>query len=760
LPQSRIDELISRISGNSLTDESVTFADSAGEHSGADVWTRAERLANALHFYYGVQPGDRIFLVSANSVAHVTALLACFLAQAAVVLLPPGWPHDGAERLFAAFPPSVLIGDQNGIANNAALARSAGARLIALADGARSGGDVDSWSVAVGRATSTSMTTADVADDSTALIMCGTNSAQPRALLFSWEAVINAIDRASLHRSLCFGHADLAGGGNVRTVTAEPLWHWTGLSALFGALATGGSITVAHEPDATLLAGLVGNGSSYLVAAPLRVARWSRELPRDAFAAFGLIDLVGDHVSRRTLAAVRRLAPSAIVTVTYGVAETLGGLASCPAPTDGFTGRYVIESSESAVVVEALPGEVGPIWVSSSSMCASAWPEVWSERSFLDGRVNTGDRGTFDGEAVCVVESANSAIETHGGTVDAVSVEAAIEELPGVVEVLVVGRAPVRGIAKVVAVIHATDDEAGRSLSTESIRKALTGVLPTWCLPTQAYVVPSPLPIGLVPRLDRLTAQQLVNARPEFVPVLAPVKRLGRRWLLPGVAGLMVGVAGMAVTRDSSRIGPFPPIPTRPPISTTAITATRARYQLLVQEQFERGDRAVLGSASATLPWRSTTALFSVRDQQGAFEAVAGFEAESIAWLDLERTPGDIQVLMAVVREKSGVLFRARDERNGYLLLATAYIQAWDLVRMNEGVRTVVATYTSVKTGGGTTLRIENDVAGFTVVIDGDVVARVNETDFGDGRFVGLAAVGSVASGARWDNLVVRAQSE
>jgi acyl-CoA synthetase (AMP-forming)/AMP-acid ligase II len=252
LPQSRIDELISRISGNSLTDESVTFADSAGEHSGADVWTRAERLANALHFYYGVQPGDRIFLVSANSVAHVTALLACFLAQAAVVLLPPGWPHDGAERLFAAFPPSVLIGDQNGIANNAALARSAGARLIALADGARSGGDVDSWSVAVGRATSTSMTTADVADDSTALIMCGTNSAQPRALLFSWEAVINAIDRASLHRSLCFGHADLAGGGNVRTVTAEPLWHWTGLSALFGALATGGSITVAHEPDATL----------------------------------------------------------------------------------------------------------------------------------------------------------------------------------------------------------------------------------------------------------------------------------------------------------------------------------------------------------------------------------------------------------------------------------------------------------------------------------------------------------------------------
>jgi hypothetical protein len=65
-----------------------------------------------------------------------------------------------------------------------------------------------------------------------------------------------------------------------------------------------------------------------------------------------------------------------------------------------------------------------------------------------------------------------------------------------------------------------------------------------------------------------------------------------------------------------------------------------------------------------------------------------------------------------------------------------------------------------VKTGGGTTLRIENDVAGFTVVIDGDVVARVHETDFGDGRFVGLAAVGSVASGARWDNFVVRARSE
>ncbi|BCT76159.1 long-chain-fatty-acid--CoA ligase [Sinomonas cyclohexanicum] len=262
---------------------------------------------------------------------------------------------------------------------------------------------------------------------------------------------------------------------------------------------------------------ITGRGITRLVLVPtmLRVLA-ERGLTGDVDAS-GVTAVVcsGQKLDRRTLEAVRRWAPRAVVWEYYGASELSFVAASShepgaqPAQVGTGVGR-AFEGVELAILDDdgapVAGGETGNICVRSDLVSDGyVWGDDGQAFTRLGGMCTVRDQGFLDGEELHVLGRTQDMINTGGHNVYPHEVEAALAMLPGVAEVVVAGVPDdVRGQRVVAGIVPS---HAG--LCQAQVRAALEGHLTPAKRPLQ-YLRLDTLPVTERGKLSRTEFQRWV----------------------------------------------------------------------------------------------------------------------------------------------------------------------------------------------------------------------------------------------------------
>ena len=736
-------------------------ADMSSSRLIVDVWTDAQRFAIALRQTYGVPDGGVVALCCSNRIEWVVAFLAAKANRSPVVLVPPSWPSAAITEAFDALGPVVVVVDDAGLVTCAEVARRRGIRLITVGTASSRSPSVDEMATLIaavpmpsGGATSIAdLLEADAPVGDDVLALCRASHDPPRGVVFDRAGFSAGVRFAGLH------HRSQADSAAV-TLIAEPLWHWTGLGALLGALVSGATFVVGTDMSAIEASDLIAqHGVTRLIVGPIRFGRW---MPHFATVATNpstvrSVEFVGSRMNPRLVLAARRAFPQATVLDVYGLTEVIGAVGFGTRPDDGLAFRSRRSSEITSVRTFGSPSEdVGELTIDLVGGAARRWPTAAVHESST--AIATGDLAVISGGEFTLVGHQNEAIEVGCELVEPTLVETALCSLREVSEAAVVG---VRGAGRsqdVVALVRPYDPTSA-SLTSAGIRHALADRLPRSALPSRVYVVHEPLPVDALHRIDRSKVRELIAQREAPDRIVAEASTFGRRWLAPLFAGLVIGAGAVAVSTDSSRTAPFPPVPTRVAAEVTTTSLPVSRYPLELTDQFRRSDGPGLTSNDSPL-WTLTAPVFAVLDQAAVVESKPGGVAVAMATTQLDRPFAELLVDVPVVRPGSGILFRGSDPGNSYALRASEFLQSWQLVRRQAGSETVVAEYRHVPTGGGTQLRVVADATGFTIEVDGNIVGRTDDDTWADGTVIGLYAQLPEANGSRWDNVRVRARPD
>ena len=387
---------------------------------------RAAQLSAALGDR-GVSPDDRVVIVWPTAAEFVVAYLGVLGAGAVAVPLNPHSPPAELAREIAAVEP-VLVIDEESAAQFAGLSSSD--------DDKARGASGDEPFTAVDR---------EDAELAVLLFTSGT-AGDPRAAMLTHGNLL-----ANVHQMQAI--PEILGADDVG-LAAVPLFHVFGLNVVLGlSLATGAALVLAERFDPTSTLKQVGElGVTTLLGVPTMFAAWA-DLP-DADAAGGA--LVG---VRRAISGAAALDPdvarrferrygvavwqgyglteaSPAVSTSLGTGRNRAGSVGPPLP--GVELRLVDDSGD-----EVLAGDPGEIWVRGRNVFAGYWrdPDATARVVTTDGWLRTGDVGVIgeDGD-LFVVDRAKDLVIVSGFNVFPAEVERVVAGVPGVAEVVVVGK--------------------------------------------------------------------------------------------------------------------------------------------------------------------------------------------------------------------------------------------------------------------------------------------------------------------------------
>ena len=416
-----------------------------GTLSYAELLARSAGIAAALSAR-GLKPGDRMVVQTGKSVAALLLYIAAIRAGIVYVPLNPGYTRSELDYFMQDSEPRLFVDE----AMLAELATASPAHF----DESELGSD----------------------DPAAILYTSGTTGRSKGAVLSHGNLASNA---ATLIREWRFTPAD-------RLIHALPIFHVHGLFvATHCVLGSGASMLWlpgfdAHAilsglPDATVLMG-VPTFYTRLLARP--------ELTRERCANIRLFVSGSAPLSAETHRTFEDRTGHRILE-RYGMTET-GMLTSNP-----YDGARLAGSVGPALpgvdvrISDPDAGGVGGIEVRGPNVTQGYWrnPEKTAEAFTSDGWFVTGDLGrTDDAGYVWIVGRAKDLIISGGFNVYPAEVEAAIEVLPGVREVAVVG-APHPDFGEgVVAVVVG-------SATPEAIAEGLKGLLATYKRPKLVRVV-------------------------------------------------------------------------------------------------------------------------------------------------------------------------------------------------------------------------------------------------------------------------------
>ncbi len=323
--------------------------------------------------------------------------------------------------------------------------------------------------------------TTDLAGAALAIFTSGT-SGRPKGARLTWENV-EAACRASVEH---LGH-----GTEDVWLTALPLHHVSGLSAVARSAYAGGGVRLLSRFDAVGFAREMRSGSTIVSVVPTML---HRILDHDAGPFDNLrAVLVGggpipDGLLERASAARMPVLPS------YGMTETFGQVATLR------PGAALGRRAHPLPGVELRVGDDGPIALRSDQVSPGYLGEV--DRG--DPWFVTSDLGEVDDEgAVTVLGRADIVIVTGGENVNPERVEAELMGHVSVDEVVVVGVEDELWGSRLVAVYNGS---AGRA----DLESWLTGRLPGFMVPKQWVAVDS-IPRTPLGKPDRRQAQHLVT---------------------------------------------------------------------------------------------------------------------------------------------------------------------------------------------------------------------------------------------------------
>ncbi|MER6362250.1 amino acid adenylation domain-containing protein [Kitasatospora sp. NPDC001527] len=537
-----------------------------GELTYGQLDRRANRLAHRL-LAAGVGPQDPVAVLADRRTPLVVALLATLKAGAVYLPLDPAYPDDRLADILSTAGARVVLTE-----------REFAQRLPASGpDTAGTGPEplvLDDPS-APGPAPEQPRGAPGVAADPAApayLIFTSGSTGRPKGVTVEHRQIVHylhAVTERLADRGVAGGSFAL-----VSTHAAD-----LGLTNLFGALATGGTVhlvdrEVATDPEAY---------GEYLEAHPVDAVKMvpshlellaahgdlRRVLPRR------LLVLAGEACSWDLVARIRTARPELAVQVHYGPTETTVSVLGCaveeipPARRAGTVpiGRplagvdcYVVDS-EGRPLPAGVPGE---LWIGGPSVARGYYgrPDLTDERFVPDPVTGTarcyrsGDRVRLTADGLFgFLGRIDDQVKIRGYRVEPGEVAAALRDLPELAEavVLPVGEAHARRLAAWV-----TPAAPASAVDVARVRTALRGRLPDHMVPSAIVVLPA-LPLNPNGKVDRsaLPVPEPAAGPGHVAPGTPTELRVARAWaqvLEPGAAdGIGIDDDFFALGGDSFR---------------------------------------------------------------------------------------------------------------------------------------------------------------------------------------------------------------
>ena len=412
--------------------KTLTYSDMA-----AEIQARAKALAAA-----GVERGDRVAWYGLNHPEVFVLLFAC--ARIGAMLVPVNWRLSDCEiaEIITNCEPKLVVHDRNMQVRARALPR---VRAVAFDEPFPCGPDGK-----VGKADE---------DDPLLLVFTSGSTGHPKGVVLTQKALAcNAAMSVEAHH---LTPAD-------RVLNVLPLFHVGGLNILPTPAFSIGAIVVLHErfvPDAACAA---LQEVTHAITVPT-VLKAIIESPGWETADLSSLRTVSIGSTDVPVPLIRTVQARGIpVQQIYGATET------CPLTiyqsadeaiaTTGSIGRVGSRCEVRLVrdCVDVPEGEPGEIWVKGDNVLREYWrdPEL-TAKTLKGGWFRTGDIARRDGNGLhWFTDRIRNVVISGGENIYPAEIERILREVPGIVEVAVVGRSDPKWGEVPVAVVVASDGMA------------------------------------------------------------------------------------------------------------------------------------------------------------------------------------------------------------------------------------------------------------------------------------------------------------
>lgn len=419
-------------------------------------WTVREAIdkvdAVGAHLYehYGVRPGDRVCIVSANSPEYLIAMWAVISLGAIVSSLNGWWTGPEMHYGIELTAPKLVTGDAPRLARLDRDVVDASIPVIDLVDLLAAAGDT-----APGDGDAAAWRADPAPDDAVVILFTSGTTGKPKGVTLSHRNVLN------------FGWANMLGGAigamtapataaplQMATLVSSPMFHISGLVASMLSGPVMGAKLVFPPPGRwdprRHLELTQEHGLSLWGGVPTQF--W-RILECPDFESFDVSSVrsIGSGGAPFAPELIRELAevmPNAVVGNGYGMSESVGigtvarGAELLANPDSVGTCYPGVEIEIAGPNGERLPeGEVGEIYMRSASIFIGYWdnPAATAEALDADGWYHCGDFGRITDGRLYLESRMRDLILRGGENIYPMEIEHRLVEHPDVMEAAVVG---------------------------------------------------------------------------------------------------------------------------------------------------------------------------------------------------------------------------------------------------------------------------------------------------------------------------------
>src|SRR3954447_1935808 len=434
----------------------IAVSDASATRSFAQLDADASRIANALR-ERGVSPGERVAILSRNSVSYVQAIFG--VARAGAVLVPINFMLTGGEAGYVlTHSRSVALLVQDGLPADV----DESVRVRVMLDGEREGWEP--FTALLDHADTTEPQVQIAPDDPAQVLYTSGTESRPKGAVLSHSALIAQYTSCIVDGGMDAGDVELH---------AMPLYHCAQQHCfLVPDIYLGATSLIVPAPEpAALLEAIERHRITKLFAPP---TVWIALLRHPDFERRDLSSLRKGYYGAaimpvEVLREIARRLPDVRLWNFYGQTE-MAPLATLLRPEDqvrkaGSAGRPALNVETRVVDPQGrdiAPGEVGEIvHRSPHAMIGYHDDPAKTAEAFRGGWFHSGDLGVLDDEGyLYVVDRMKDMIKSGGENVASREVEEAIYEHPAVQEVAIFGTPDARWIEAVTAAVVPVEGSA------------------------------------------------------------------------------------------------------------------------------------------------------------------------------------------------------------------------------------------------------------------------------------------------------------